>query len=60
MDCAAYRGDTLLIVDKVEKVAEFLGLTVDRVKWQSTPAVRARYEDSAEGLYITRVEEDDE
>lgn len=60
MDCAAYRGDTLLVVDTVEKVAEFLGLPVDRVKWQSTPAVRARYEGSLEGLYITRVEEDDE
>ena len=60
MYCAAYRGDTLLIVDKVEKVAEFLGLTIDRVKWQSTPTVRARYEDSENGLYITRVGEDDE
>lgn len=60
MYCAAYRGDTLLVVDTVEKVAKFLGLTVERVKWQSTPAVRERYENSEEGLYITRVEEEEE
>lgn len=50
----------MLVVDTAEKVAKFLGLTVERVKWQSTPAVRERYENSEEGLYITRVEEVEE
>ena len=49
---AAYKGDTFLIADYADKVAEYLGTSEDNVRWMSTPTYKRRIKPNGNGLVI--------
>jgi hypothetical protein len=53
---AAYQGEIPLIVDTVEKVADYLQIKVESVKWKSSPIGRKRA--GEKGLIIIKFEEE--
>lgn len=55
---AAYKGDTFLCVGTVEEVAEYLGKTVETVKFYCYPAYHKRVKE--DGLKCYRIEEEEE
>jgi len=53
---AAYQGETPLIVDTVEKVAEFLGVTESTLKWKTTPTGHQKA--GKTGVYVIKFKEE--
>lgn len=49
---AAYRGDTFLIADYVDKVADYLETSENNVRWMSTPTYKKRVKHNGNGLII--------
>lgn len=55
---AAYRGETPLIVDTLDKVADYLQIKTESVKWKASPIGRKRAGES--GLIIIKFMEDED
>lgn len=56
---AAYKEETPLIVDTVDKVAEYLEIKIESVKWKSTPTGLKRALNARDGLIIIKFKEDE-
>lgn len=53
---AAYKGEKPLIVDTLDKVAEYLGITEQSVRWYTYPASQKR-SDGTDRIYIFKFKE---
>lgn len=55
---AAYKGETFLIADTIDRVAKFLDVSAETVHWHTYPSAFKRSSAKKNGLVIIKFEED--
>ena len=54
---AVYKGDTFLIVDELDRVAKYLNVEKDTVRWLASPAGFKRKSRQKNGLVVIKFKE---
>lgn len=57
---AAYKGETFLIADTIDRVAKFLNVSAETVRWHTCPSAIKRKSKERNGLVIIKFEEENE
>ena len=57
---AVYKGDTFLIADTLERVADYLEVKKETVKWLATPSAFKRKSKEKNGLIVIKFKEEEQ